>query len=78
MNLLRRRLTTFIKDAGERALKTFAQAVLATSVVTEGMSLDGFASWDVWSVGAAAAVISLLSSLATRQYTGTPNSASLV
>ncbi len=67
----------FIKDTIERAVKTFAQAVVAAVVVTEGLTLDAFGNLEVWSIGAAAAVVSVLSSVASRNV-GTPDSASLV
>jgi len=63
-------ITQFLKETLERAVKTFAQGVLATQLVTEGASLDVFANGDVWSVGAAAAVMSILTSIATRKATG--------
>jgi len=77
MTLTSRRFRAFAVDAAERAVKTFAQAVLATQFVTEGASLDVFANTQVWSVGAAAAVISVLTSFASREV-GAPNDASLV
>jgi hypothetical protein len=72
-----RRWISWGKDAGERAVKTFAQAVLASAAITEGIALDAFYDSEVWSIGAAAAVISLLSSLASKRV-GVVNTASVL
>ena len=69
-----RRWIAWGKDAGERAVKTVAQTVVATVAVTEGLTLDAFYDLEVWSIGAAAGVVSLLTSLASKK-TGNPSSA---
>ena len=69
-----RRWITWAQDAGERAVKTAAQTVVATVAVTEGLTLDAFYDLEVWSIGAAAGVVSLLTSLASKK-TGNPSSA---
>lgn len=74
--LSRRRWALWANDAAERAIKTFAQGVLASGLVLEGASLSAFASVEPWSIGAAAAVTSVLTSLASKQ-TGSPSSAKL-
>ena len=63
-------------DAAERALKTFAQAVLASGIITEGVTFDAVTTWEPWSIGLAAAVISVLSSVAS-QRTGLRDTARL-
>ncbi len=57
----------FFRDAAERALKTFAQSVIAFVTVTDPLSMSAFADLQVWSVGGAAALLSVLSSLASRK-----------
>ena len=69
-----RRWISWAQDAGERAVKTVAQTVVATVAVTEGLTLDAFYDLEVWSIGAAAGVVSLLTSLASKK-TGNPSSA---
>lgn len=73
--LTSRRLISWAQDAAERAAKTFAQAVIATATVTEGLAFDAYTQWDTWAVGFAAALVSVLTSIASKQ-TGSPNSAS--
>ena len=73
-SLTTRRWISWGKDAGERAVKTVAQTVVATVAVTEGLTLDAFYDLEVWSIGAAAGVVSLLTSLASKK-TGNPSSA---
>jgi hypothetical protein len=75
-SLTTRRWITWGKDAAERAAKTVAQTVVATVAVTEGLTLDAFYDLEVWSIGAAAGVVSLLTSLASKR-TGSPASASV-
>lgn len=75
-SILTRRWISWGSDAIERALKTFAQGVLASGLVTEGATIDAVLSVQPWSIGATAAVISLLTSLASKRV-GDPNSAGL-
>ncbi len=72
--LNKRRWATWANDAGERAIKTFAQAILASGLIVEGATVDAFLSTEVWSIGFAAAGISVLTSLAAKQ-TGSPSTA---
>jgi hypothetical protein len=74
-NILARRWKAWGSDAAERAVKTFAQAVLATGLITEGVDLDAVLTSEPWSVGIAAAIISVLTSLASKR-TGAPDTAS--
>jgi hypothetical protein len=75
-NLNVRRWKTWAYDAAERAGKTFVQAFLATGIVTEGATLEVFAQAEPYSVAAAAAIFSVLSSLASKR-TGSANTARL-
>lgn len=75
-SLTYRRWRSWAKDAAERAVKTVAQTVVATVAVTEGLTLDAFYDLEVWSIGAAAGVVSLLTSLASKRV-GYPDSAGL-
>lgn len=77
MSLVARTWKTWAFDASERATKTVAQAVIAYVGVVENLRLEAFLEWEPWSVGLAAGVVSLLTSLASKQ-TGAPNDASLV
>lgn len=71
-----RRWKAWGSDAAERAAKTFAQAVLASGLISEGASLDAVLTAEPWSIGLAAAVLSLLASVASRR-TGAPDTARL-
>ena len=71
-----RRWITWGKDAAERAIKTFAQGVLASGLIMEGASLDVVLTAEPWSIGATAAVLSVLASLASKQV-GSPATARL-
>lgn len=64
---------TFLKDALERAVATFAQVLLGAGVVLDG----GFFGSDNFKVAAAAAVASVLKSLVASKF-GDPATASLV
>ena len=75
-NLHTRRWLAWARDAAERAVKTIAQAVLAQFAITEGLALDAFYDAEVWSVAAAAGVISVLTSLASKRV-GNPTTAAL-
>ncbi len=58
----------WFRDAAERAVKTFAQAVIASVVVIDGVTnLHTFGHLEVWSIGGAAALLSVLSSVASRK-----------
>jgi hypothetical protein len=67
---------TFWKQALERALKTFAQAALAL-LAGDGLGVLDINWGDVASVGALAAVASILTSIVSAP-AGEPNSPSLV
>ena len=71
-----RRWISWSRDAAERALKTFAQGVLASGLIMEGASFDAVLSVEPWSIGATAAVLSILASLASKQV-GSPATARL-
>lgn len=75
-SLYARRWAAWGRDAAERALKTVAQTVIAVTAITEGIALDALFEAGVWSIGLAAGVLSLLSSLVSKQ-TGDPSSAAL-
>lgn len=75
-SLTTRRWIAWSKDAGERAVKTVAQTVVAVVGVTEGLALDAFYDLEVWSVGLAAGLVSLLTSLASKRV-GNPSTAAL-
>lgn len=74
-NLKHRRLVAFSRDAAERAAKTFAQAVIAKVAVTDGLAIDTYLELETWGVGLAAAILSILSSIASRRV-GAPSNAS--
>lgn len=67
----------FWKDAVERALKTFAQAVLAVIGVQATTPINGFDWQTLLLTGVTAAVISLLTSLVSAGASGTVSPASL-
>lgn len=73
-SLPRRRLIAWAKDAAERAVRTYAQALVAVVAVTEQVSIEAFADPEAQSIAAGAAVLSVLTSLAARK-TGSPTSA---
>jgi hypothetical protein len=67
----------FWKDALERALKTFAQAVLAVIGVAAATPVTGFDWQTILLTGVTAAVISVLTSLVSAPGGGTISPASL-
>lgn len=66
----------FWKDAAERAVKTFVQAVLAVIGVAATTPITGFDWPTILLTGLTAAVISLLTSLASAGVTGGDTSVS--
>lgn len=80
MNLYMKRWSTWGVDAVERAVKTFAQAIIlrvgAESVSDSSVSIDFFLDSEPWMYGLGGAVLSLLTSVASKQV-GPPNSASV-
>jgi hypothetical protein len=67
-NLLsRRRWRAWANDAGERAIRTYAQATVAALPVVGDFSIEGLFVWEPHSIGLGAAAISVLMSLAAKQ-----------
>jgi hypothetical protein len=76
-NLRSRRFRAWALDAGERAVRTYAQATIAALPLADsGLSIEAFAQWEPHSVGLGAAALSLLMSLGAKR-TGSPSSARL-
>ncbi|MEE9125361.1 MAG: hypothetical protein V3U14_12860 [candidate division NC10 bacterium] len=74
-NLSARRWKTWTVEAAEHTVRAFAGGALAGAAVVDGVpGLDVFLTWAPWKGGAAAAILSLLMSLAAKR-TGSPNSA---
>ena len=78
MNLYMKRWSTWGVDAAERAVKPFAQAVIlrvgAENVVEAEVSLTFFLDPEPWLYGLGGAVLSFLTSLASKRV-GPPNTA---
>lgn len=66
----------FWKDASERAIKTFVQAILAVIGVAATTPITGFDWQTILLTGVTAAVISLLTSIASAGATGGDTSVS--
>lgn len=68
---------TYVKDVAERAVVTFFQAWLGAWLILQDQRIDDLFDPKTLGVGVAAAVASIVKSLAARQV-GDPESASLV
>jgi hypothetical protein len=64
-----RRFLRWSTDAGERAVKSFAQGVLVAVPLAadSGVSIQAFLEWEPWAAGLGMAALSLLTSLASRK-----------
>ena len=70
-------MTTFAKDAAERAARTFLQGYLGAWLAT-GADFDGLASTDNLKVGVVAVALSVAMSMGLKKVGPNKNSASVI